>query len=771
MRQHIAALIFAILCIAGCQRDKPAVSATELKATVALDESAAKRRSAGTHFVTTTNASSAKASGHVGSSTGNRNSTATTSATLLRVVSGRVTDMAGNPVANAAVETVTEPYTSIAAQTNANGEFKMENFPNTPVGVRASATGYLSNTKSTIAPDRTTVNFVLQALHQVSFRGEVLDDKTSQPVAGAFINCVEPITSQTTTDNRGWFSIPLTGSSARFRIEAAGYVTADTGRIVLPKDGVEASQLFFLGHGVELTGHVVKRGLEKDPVAGATVMLCPKDERNQPIESDVLLTAHSDREGAFLLSNAPTGEYAVLARQESPLTTASKVVLANAQEAHDVGNIELGRQQFGKVLGKVMRLPKREGVEGLEILLRRMDGKRTLSSTYAKGEFSFDTVASGQFGVYVPEYHLYTWITLFEGEPDKQIEFFVGAGRLEGKVMRAGSPVSAKVKITQASQYCDQAKTTGADGSFLFEGLAPGAWTVQVAPAALSYLGRDFPVEILDGAPTQQTFNLAAGRLIGTVVDSQDQPVPDAVASVSFLPKGQASMRLEGRCDEHGAFSISDLDGGRYTVVATSSEKGIGKTADVEVPAEGNSAPYVVKLSSKGGTLISTALNMANGQPLRQAWCQFFPAEGGFWKHTQTRDASGVMTIPQIPPGKYKVQVSYFGFSISEHEVEIRDGETAKIDDVLYECGALTFSLQDGGGKAIADAAVRIAPMNSSSIEKERIEKTDDKGALTVRGLMPGRYRVTAEAPGHPVVSGEVGVQIRQIGALQLTAH
>jgi len=698
-------------------------------------------------------------------------STTTSSSSTARSVSGAVTDMAGEPIANASVDVVTAPYHTLSAITDADGNFSFPRFPNAPVTLCASATNFRPLEKGDVGPDRSRVNFVLQKRQSVSVNVQVVDDVTTVPIAAARLHPIEGISGEVKSTGPGQFSLSAAGGThIRFRIEADGYLPSDSSRIVLPLEQPTFEVVISLGKGGSIKGQVVKRGLDQEPLAGVKVSVCPRDELSRPIEAEAGPTATTDSNGNFQLAQVPTGQWAILARQESPVTTGSKVATVSTGQTADVGLIELGEVERSSITGRVVRLPQREGVEGLGVLLRRMNGQRTTTTTGRGGEFTFGEIVPGQMGVYVPEYHLYRWVTMLEGEPAKKIELFVGGGRLEGTVLRRGEPVAAEIRMSQASQRCDQMKTTDSNGSFSFDGLAPGSWTANIMPKKYPHLGRDFAVEVAPEPPTSKTFNLPVGRLVGRVVDSADKPVADSVVSVSFLPKGQASMRLEGRSDAEGNFAVEDLDAGTFTVVAHHPQLGLGKTERVQVPETGDSAPCTIKLTSKGGTLVSTAMHYETGKPVPEAWCHLFPAEGGFYKHTSKRGPDGIMTIPNLPPGKYRTDVSYYSYSINQQEVEIKDGETKHIEDVLQPAGAINIALVDSKGGPIAGARVTVKPETSTSIEREREGTTDEKGSFVMRGLMVGRYTVTAHAPGVSPVSGVVGVRVANVSNIQLVA-
>ena len=101
------------------------------------------------------------------------------------------------------------------------------------------------------------------------------------------------------------------------------------------------------------------------------------------------------------------------------------------------------------------------------------------------------------------------------------------------------------------------------------------------------------------------------------------------------------------------------------------------------------------------GTLVSVALDMVTGLPLPESWC-LLSTPAGRMSHGQIRDRNGVVTIPSLAPGVYKVIVSSDGYTVSEHQVEIKAGETVTVQDVLEPAGTLRWTLLDRSGTGVA---------------------------------------------------------------------
>lgn len=185
---------------------------------------------------------------------------------------------------------------------------------------------------------------------------------------------------------------------------------------------------------------------------------------------------------------------------------------------------------------------------------------------------------------------------------------------------------------------------------------------------------------------------------------------------------------------------------------------------NVLVPSSGDSMPVILKIGEKeGGTLVSVALNYTNGQPVPEAWCYLSTPQGTRFEHGRKRGTDGVMRISNIPAGAYSVQVSSFGFSVHERMVEIKAGETVEIEDVMYEAGALRWTVVDSKGTPQPDISCIIEPVDKNSIEKVREGRTDSNGLWIQRGLYPRAYKVTSSLPDGRQASQVIQVQAHKL--------
>ncbi|MBN1901029.1 carboxypeptidase regulatory-like domain-containing protein, partial [Candidatus Sumerlaeota bacterium] len=388
------------------------------------------------------------------------------------------------------------------------------------------------------------------------------------------------------------------------------------------------------------------------------------------------------------------------------------------------------------------------------------------------GRFDFSNVISGGYFIQANEYNISEFAEVKEDETNEYV-LRIGTGALKGVVLKKGEPQNVYVIMSQTHVGVGKNAQTDPKGVFEIKGLTPGKWKVSFYMSGYSSSAEEL-VDIASDKVTEKVFELPSGRIVGTVVNKNDEPIEGAQVSARLMEIADAVDGFTPRTwtatsEKDGAFAMADMLSTSYAVSASKKDMGLVLVENVMVPENADSAPVLLRLDAgKGGTLVSVALNLTNGQPVPEAWCYLTTAEGVRFDHGSQRGEDGVITIPNIPAGSYQVQVSSFGFSVHEHSVEIKEGETVNLEDVMYEAGALRWTILDEDGNPVSGAPCRIEPVEANSIEKPREGKTDVQGLWVQRGLYPGGYRLTTKLEDGRQAADAIEIEARQL--IQKTA-
>ncbi|MFI2362480.1 collagen binding domain-containing protein [Promicromonospora sp. NPDC019610] len=283
-------------------------------------------------------------------------------------------------------------------------------------------------------------------------------------------------------------------------------------------------------------------------------------------------------------------------------------------------------------------------------------------------------------------------ITVDVGQEDPSTgnDFVVTApASLSGTVTVGGEPV-AGVVVTREGPDGPVSTTTGADGTYLFEGVPAGDHTVSVAvPDGYRADGPDSR-DVTVGADdvTDVDFGLShPGAVGGTVTDDAGEPVAGATVTVTG-PDGPVTLVT----DDVGGYFVGDLPPGDYTITLVVPE---GYTADVTERS--------VTLTRAGEDLLEENFALVDGS----AEVQELPA-GGTVTHTEgapvpdttvtVTDADGARAgtattdtegawVTELPPGSYTAVVhpgqGYVVDGEDSIAFEVVDEEVTGLDFVL----------------------------------------------------------------------------------------
>lgn len=694
-------------------------------------------------------------------------------------LSGRVVDGDGKPVAGAQVvadSKVGRENNYGFATTGSDGRFSIRNLSDAPVDVAAKREGYLTARQAGVKPGTTDLELVLRQAAEVLFIGTVVEAGTFKPVEDFTVRTVGKGKVERKDLAPNQFSLEGLRQGDRYRVvvEASGYQPADSGWRLISSEDSTVEETFEIGTGGAIIGRTVTEGT-REPVAGLSVELLRPTDAAEGWLNDGVAPTVTGPDGRFRLEDVAAGEVTVLIQRDEPKLKLSRTISVGHSRVSDLGDIEIG--EGAGVRGIVVRQIGEEPVAGATVVLAEKHTRREERTvTDQEGRFSFTGIRTAEYFLKLPEYRQSLYITLVEDRV-REVTIRVGESALRGTILRAGQPVRAEVTLTQPGLDVEKTVRSDEEGVFEVTGLTPGFWRVSIFPATSGNQVRvphNFSTEVPAIGTAEETYVLPSARVTGIVLGPDGSPVRDATVSL-FLPGGtkpDGSRRSEQRASKttgaDGTFVFEGFPDGVIVVDARKAGVGSDRVEDVVVPEEGDAPPVTLRLKG-GGTLRSVVLNMTTGNPVPTAWCNLYTA-GGLFNHSARRDNKGEMIIRDIPPGQYHVEVSAYNYSVAEHVVEIQEGETVTLEDVLYEAGAVYVTMVDSRMKRLLGIPGRIVPDDPQSIEAPRSGVTDANGELKWRGLFPGRYTVTVEPPGMAPIVRQVNVLAHQPFFLLLEA-
>ena len=362
------------------------------------------------------------------------------------------------------------------------------------------------------------------------------------------------------------------------------------------------------------------------------------------------------------------------------------------------------------------------------------------------------------------------------------------AGSISGKVTREGTtdPIAGlrvyPWDLNSNTWVKDQNSKivygqTGADGTYTISGLAPGQYKVYAYSSETYYLSEwydntyDFgtaaTVTVNDGQTTQNIdYSLTLGGLIYGKV------TPYSITGLNVYAYNINTSTWTGSASPQtdGTYVIA-LPPGQYKVYAEAS--GTNYASEWYYNAYFASATMVNVLAGKttlginftmslGGRISGKVTN--EGAAVAGLTISAYDFSSDSWAGEAKTKADGTYTISGLAPGQYRVYANTSG----------TDYASAWYDNALYESAiplnvqagqatqSINFNLARGGGvsgKVTKDGTTDAIPgLQVSAIDLGSgfwagSAETDADGTYAISGLVPGQYRVYADASGTIFVS------------------
>ncbi len=480
----------------------------------------------------------------------------------------------------------------------------------------------------------------------------------------------------------------------------------------------------------------------------------------------------SDSEGHFAISGIGVGRFTLTARRSGYAPAILTTDLSGTQ-VEDVGMIRL---EHGTLLrGKVT---DREGTprSGLTVRLFGPEpgslvalGERTI---LPDGTFEGPAVASGRYRVQVwgGRLLLAQEIEVPGGREEWPLDLKAGGVHLTGTVTRAGEPVaggslslSSKLdpaenrgKIRLASQdagafnygFPETHLSTDVhdDGTFEIADVSPGALRIDYTSREGVAATRD--AEVPDEARASLVLEVGGLPLRGRIIDHVQGTGVQGTLRVT--DPGGSLVALDSS-EADGAFQITDLQPGRYTLEAAAEDFVPRVLPGIEVGA--STAPVDIALDRGETGSLRVRLQRPDGSPGSWIPLALLDATSRVVRALPT-DTAGEERFQDLPPGAYILVWSdpFAGTGASE-PVRIESGREASFEKALPQGAsvALHCDLDLCAGRPLDRlsvstlSGVEIGPYLSGVSPALRFSAAGD---LTLGRLTPGSYLLRVGSGG-----------------------
>lgn len=676
---------------------------------------------------------------------------------------GRVVDEAGRGMAGAqvraqAMEGASRPAAVVYATTGTDGRFELRGLaPDTAHRLRAGREGHFPVLREVggIRPGglRGGLQLVLTA-HRGVF-GRVVDFD-ERPLAGIDV-LLRPAGGGPPAEPES----VLTGADGRFEVDAlpapkVDLVASGDGYAPLTVPGVEPGPgrgpmdlgTLVLAQGVTINGEVTTADGKR--IDGAAVWISQRCIGIERLAWEALSRQPPDAVsagGRFVVSGLGHGQRvdlvvyregflpAAARRVEAPLAAPVRVELSPA--ARIAGRV-LG-EDLEPIAGATITLTAAEPPDGVSAVPTAIEHDPQRGTRSAPdGTFEIALLPLGEV---VLEVQAWGWqpaakrrFELSRGETLSGLEIVLERGAvLEGAVTTAdGAPVEDAIVAVGPV-----AATTGGDGRFRVDGIAPGRRTAEARHPHFDRLPRE--VEIEPGTNVLDFVFASAHRLAGRVVDEDGAPLADAAVELRI------SSRYDYRTprtltDGQGRFRFPRLAEGNYGL-EVGKEGWVALQPRLHVDLRDGDVDDVEVVLVPSGRLVGQILGLDFAE---LAGVQVEAVTDDGRRRPGEVDYDGRYQIPDLAPGDWLVFAEAAeGARRVETRVALAPGEPEAYRDLEFERGLLLSGRVEHDGEPVGAAHITL---RGTDVVASRNFLTDHDGRFRFEALELGSYRLAVSS-------------------------
>ncbi|CAB1056387.1 Flagellar hook-length control protein FliK, partial [Olavius sp. associated proteobacterium Delta 1] len=324
-------------------------------------------------------------------------------------------------------------------------------------------------------------------------------------------------------------------------------------------------------------------------------------------------------------------------------------------------------------------------------------------------------------------------------------------GTVQGRVfLPDGVSPAAGLPVYLAAGSHLFSNVSGPDGSFSFDRVRPGGFTVRSLDQSAGQQGTTTGTLAPGQTVTANIILAGTGVIEGVVLDSDGYLVPFAEVV------GGVKQVL---ADETGWFSIGNVPEGTIPVKARHPETGFEGAASVDMAA-GQTMYVTVTVSTPGeppvitpGTIRGTVFD-ALGNPVSGVKVKFRFGAGFFFVET---DAAGAFQFEGLPQGSYALFANKGGQGGSVIARITGNGQVVTANIILLGQGAISGRTIDENGQPMgASVEVRaLFPDVNGRLQFRRaalVQSNPVTGEFLVENINFGTFTVSAASPFSPTI-------------------
>ncbi|HSB72580.1 MAG TPA: carboxypeptidase regulatory-like domain-containing protein [Candidatus Methylomirabilis sp.] len=477
------------------------------------------------------------------------------------------------------------------------------------------------------------------------------------------------------------------------------------------------------------------------------------DTGSTPLETGLVVRALATAGADLAPITPPTLAYLTTNQQADGSWEGDPYITAIALQAVWLLQNPPVRPTTGGVSAQVLNAVTGQALAGVTA---RRYGEATSVLTDAFGRFSLDGLPAGSVtlefskGGYLTQMGMVT-VTVGLVTPLGTIRLVSAptTASVSGRVTDAAAgTVLAGVTVTATGGAGTLTATTGVDGGYSISGVMPGTLTLMASKAGYqdaSATGTAVAGVTIQFSPALPPVGQApptTATVRGTVLDAITR-APLAGATLSLGTGGS------GTTDAAGLVTLIEVPAGTYSgTVSAGGYISHGFTAVLPGGSSLDLGTVLLTSLTAPGSLMGLVVDAATNQALAGARL----ALAGNTAVTATTLASGVVTLPDLPPGRVDFTLTKDGYSSLSGFATIAPAATTDLEVLrlspLRTTAAIRGTVTDGAtGAALAGVAVQVAgtvPLSAT---------TNAAGSYELADVQPGEVTITASKAGYAPAS------------------
>jgi protocatechuate 3,4-dioxygenase beta subunit len=699
------------------------------------------------------------------------------------------------------------------ATTGEDGRFTAKGLPEGPYSVTARAPEFLDAEASDVQPGQTDIALRLGAAATV--RGRVVAAADGTPVGGAIVYYKSKSGASSAGGNpmlqmmRGgdsqvvaqadgtyvitgipggsydvWGRAPGFADSAKSKVVTEGGGTADAVDISLPPGAAVSGRVVRKGAGTPVEGALVWVPLDRSPGGFGNVIAADMMDV-EPTAPPNSVSAKTAADGTFTLNGLTPGKIVIEARAKG------LAALSFGGAEAPVAGVNCEMSEGGSVAG-IAYTKAGVPMEGGTVMLQRGmmgQGMAGMATTDRNGRFRIDRVPPATYQVMLmdPEAQIpmpqMKNTAVRDGEVAEVTFGKKGAGRVvTGTVVRGAAPLTQGAVSLIGGSGGMQLATLDSAGSFRFEGVEPGSYTVTAQVQMMgggNVSGRVTVAADADPAPVRLEMSVLSisgivtdgetGKgvaLAQVTLNARDAGGSSSLADLMARQRGQAFTGQDGR------FTMEGVPQGVFDLRVVAS--GYAE-AEIESVSAGANAVRVVL--DKGLELAVTVFG-PDGKPAVGA--MVIPAdasgrEGTFFDMTASKQTGqdGVARM-RLQPGRYTLRVRSSAYPEASVAIEASAGAvTVRLEDG----GVLEVVAKTAAGQPAAGARVTVLDASGAEIKASLSmgnlfgsgDTTDAAGRAIRDGLRAGRVTVVVKSAAGAETRSTATVSAGEVAKVEVT--